>query len=53
MLNLVNKYIMSEDINVLSWSIMIYSGMQYFVIMFSLSASISSDLAWYIGTVIK
>ena len=39
--------------NVLSWSIMIYSGMQYFGITSSMRASISSDLAWYIGTVIK
>ena len=36
---------MSEDINALSWSIM-YSGMQYFVMTFSIKASpISSDLA--------
>ena len=50
MLNLFKKYVMSEDINTLLWSIMIYSGMQYFVIMFSMSASpISSDLAWYMG----
>ena len=33
---------------------MIYSGMQYFVITFSISASpISSDLAWHMGTVIE
>ena len=45
---------MSEDINALSWPIIIYSGMQYFVITFSMSASpISSDLAWYMGTFIK
>ena len=43
---------MSKDINALSLSIMIYSGMQYFVITFSISVSpISSDLAWYMGTV--
>ena len=31
-----------------------YSGMQYFVIMFSINASpISSDLAWNMGTVTK
>ena len=45
---------MSEDMNVLSWSIIIYSGMQYLVITLSMTASpISSDLAWYIGRVIK
>ena len=54
MLNLFNKYVMSIDINALSWSIIIYSGMQYFVITFSISAfPNSSDLAWYMGTVIK
>ena len=43
---------MSEDINVLSCSIIIYSGMQYLAITLSMRASpISSDLAWYIGTV--
>ena len=37
---------MSEDINALSWSIIVYSGMQYFIITFSIKASpISSDLA--------
>ena len=40
---------MTEDINVLFWSIMIYSGMQYLVITLSMGISpISSDLAWYI-----
>ena len=43
---------MSEDMNTLSWSMIIDSGMQYFVIMFSISASpISSDLAWCMGIV--
>ena len=37
---------MSEDINALSWSNIMYSGMQYFVITFSINASpISSDIA--------
>ena len=37
---------MSEDINALSWSIIMYSGMQYFFITFSIKASpTSSDLA--------
>ena len=37
---------MSEDIDALSWSIIMYSGMQYFVMTFSIKASpISSDLA--------
>ena len=37
---------MREDMNVLSWSIIMYSGMQYLVLTFSISAShISSDLA--------
>ena len=45
---------MSEDMNALSWSIIIYSGMQYLVITLSMGASpISSDLAWYMGTVVK
>ena len=45
---------MSEDMNALSWSMIIYSGIQYFVITFAISASsISSDLAWCMGTVIK
>ena len=40
--------------NALSWSMMIYSGIQYFVITFSIRASpICSDLAWCMGTVIK
>ena len=35
---------MSEDINELSWSIIMYSGMQYFVITFSINSfPISSD----------
>ena len=42
---------MNEDMNVLSWSIIVYSGIQYFVMMLSMSASpISSD---QLGTVIK
>ena len=37
---------MNEDINALSWSIIQHSGMQYFVVTFSIKAShISSDLA--------
>ena len=44
-LNLSNRYVLREDMNVLSWS-MIYSGMQYLVMTFSIKDSlIYSDLA--------
>ena len=42
----VKRYVMSEDINALFWSIIMYSGMLYFVITFSIKAfPISSDPA--------
>ena len=45
---------MSDDINALSWSIIIQSGVQYFVTTYSINASpISSALDWYIAIVIK
>ena len=45
---------MSEDMNALSWSIIMYSGMKYFIMTFSIKASpIFSDLAWNMGTVTK
>ena len=38
----------------LSWSVIIQSGMQYLVITFSIYASpISSTFDWYMGTIIK
>ena len=52
--NLFNKEVISEDMNVLSGYMMMYSGMQYLIIMLPMRVSpISSDLAWYIGTVMK
>ena len=41
---------MSENMNALSWSLMMYLGMHYLVITLSMRASISSNFAWYIGT---
>ena len=42
----VIRYVMSEDINALSWSMIMYLRLQYFIITFSIKASpISSYLA--------
>ena len=44
-LNLFSRYVINEDMNVLSGSRIMYSGMQYLVMTFSIRVSPTSYLA--------